>query len=94
MKIDKSWSDKRALELFEKLPLEEVSNEANFLAPLHTKGRTASVLCDDVKYGQRLVAGELGTDNVWWEVEYVGEPKKVRVTGTVQDQSEPIKVVG
>jgi len=86
-------SNDKALELLESLPLEKVSNEANFLAPLHTTGRQASVLCDDVNFGKRLVAGELGTENIWWEVEYVGEPKKIRLTGTVQDDSKPIKGV-
>lgn len=86
-------SSKKALELLEGVPLEQVSNEANFLAPLHTKGRTASILCEDPNYGKRLVAGELGTDNVWWE--YAMDPKsgKLKVTGTVNDQSEPIKGV-
>ena len=86
-------SNEKALRLLEELPLEKVSNEANFLAPLHTKGRTASILCDDVNYGKRLVAGELGTDDVWWELEYVGGQHKVRVTGTVNESSVPIKVV-
>lgn len=84
-------SDKKALELLEQIPLEKVANEANFLAPLQTTGRQASILCDDVNYGKRLVAGELGTDNVWWELEM--EKGKVRVTGTVQESSTPIKVV-
>jgi hypothetical protein len=85
-------TDQQALKLLEELPLEKVSNEANFLAPLLTKGRTASVVCDDPLYGQRLVAGELGTDNVWWEYEM--QDGRVKVIGTVQDQSKPIKVVG
>lgn len=84
-------SDKKALELLEQMPLEKVSNEANFTAPLLTTGRQASVLCDDPNYGKRLVAGELGTDNVWWE--YAMENGRLRVTGTVQDSNEPIKVV-
>lgn len=86
-------SDKKALELLEGLPLEEVSNEANFLAPLHTTGQTASILCDDVNYGRRLVAGQLGTDNVWWEYEMDKATHKVRVTGTVTEKSTVIKGV-
>jgi len=86
-------SNEKALKLLEDLPLERVSNEANFLAPLHVTGRSASILCDDVNYGKRLVAGELGTDNVWWEFEYVGGDYKVRVTGTVNEQSMPVRVV-
>ncbi len=75
------------------IPLKEVANEANFLAPLHTTGRMASVLCEDLNYGKRLIAGELGTEDVWWEVEYVPADNKVRVTGTVQERAEPIKIV-
>jgi len=86
-------SNDKALELLENLPLEKVANESSFLAPLYTTGRQASVLCDDVNFGKRLVAGELGTENIWWEVEYVGEPKKIRLTGTVQDEAKPIKGV-
>lgn len=85
-------SNRKALELLESLPIEKVSNEANFLAPLHTKGRQASVLCEDPNYGKRLVAGELGTDNVWWEYE-MDPTGKLRVTGTVNDESTPIKGV-
>lgn len=84
-------SDKHAMELLEELPLEQVANEANFLAPLHTTGRVASILCDDVEYGKRMVAGELGTDDVWWQLEYVPEQNKVRLTGTVNESSQPIK---
>jgi hypothetical protein len=87
-------SDQKALELLESIPLEKVSNESQFLAPLHVTGRTASIVCDDVNYGKRLVAGELGTDEVWWELEYVPEANKVRVIGTVQDGASPVKVVG
>ena len=86
-------TDKKALELLEELPLEQVANEANFLAPLHVTGRTASILCDDPLYGRRLVAGELGTENVWWEYEMDKTSGKLRVTGTVQDESSPVKVV-
>jgi hypothetical protein len=86
--------DKKALELFEELPLSEVANEANFLAPLHTTGRTASVLCDDPLYGQRLIAGELGTEDIWWEYEMDKAAGKLRVTGTVNEKSTPVKVVG
>ena len=86
-------SNDKALELLGGLPLEEVASEANFLAPLHVKGRTASIVCEDVNYGKRLVAGELGTENIWWELEYVPEQHKVRLTGTVQDEAKPIKVV-
>lgn len=84
-------SNKQALELLENLPLQQVSNEANFLAPLHVKGRTASVLCEDPNYGRRLVAGELGTDDVFWEYEM--ENGKVRVIGTLQESARPVKVV-
>ena len=86
-------SDKKALELLEGLPLEEVSNERNFLAPLHTTGRTASVLCDDPLYGKRLIAGELGTEDIWWEFELDKTAGKLRVTGTVNDSAKPIKGV-
>lgn len=81
------------MELLESLPLEQVSNEANFLAPVLATGRQASVLCDDPNYGKRLVAGELGTDDVWWEYELDRETGKVRVIGTVQDHATPIKGV-
>lgn len=84
-------SDQKALKLLEELPLEQVSNEGSFLAPLHTTGRQASVLCEDPNYGKRLVAGELGTEDIWWE--YALEGSKVRVTGTVQERAEPIKGV-
>lgn len=83
--------NKKALELLESVPLEEVANEANFLAPLHTTGQTASILCDDVNYGKRLVAGQLGTDNVWWEYEMDPTTHKLRVTGTVTQKSTVIK---
>ena len=86
-------ADKKALELLEQLPLEQVANESNFLAPLLTQGRQASIVCSDVEYGKRLVAGELGTDNVWWELEYIPEQNKVRLTGTVNEESMPVKVV-
>jgi len=85
-------SDKDATKLLEELPLDKVANESNFLAPLHVTGRQASVLCDDPNYGRRLVAGELGTEDVWWSYEM--ENGRLRVTGTVQDESKPIKVVG
>ena len=84
-------SNKKALELFEEIPLEQVSNEANFLAPLHTTGRQASIVCSDVEYGKRLVAGELGTDDIFWELEYIPEQNKVRLTGTTHDSNTPIK---
>lgn len=86
-------SNKRALELLEGLPLEQVQNESNFLAPLHTTGRTASVLCEDPNFGRRLVAGELGTDDVYWEYEMDEKSHKLRVTGTVIDHNTPIKGV-
>lgn len=82
-------ADDKALRLLEEMPLEKVANERNFLAPLHSLGRQASIVCEDVNYGKRLVAGELGTDNVWWELEM--EDGKVRVTGTVQDSATPLK---
>ncbi len=85
--------NQKALQLLEELPLEQVANEANFLAPLEVTGRMATILCDDVNYGKRLVAGELGTDNVWWELAYDRDAHKVRVTGTVNEKSSPIKVV-
>lgn len=53
--------------------------------------RQASILCDDVNFGQRLVAGELGTDDVRWRFEM--ENGKVRVTGTVNDSASPVKVM-
>ncbi len=86
-------ADKKALELLEELPLDKVANEDNFLAPLHTTGRTASIVCEDVNYGRRILAGELGTENVWWELEYLPADNKVRVTGTVNESSTPVKVV-
>jgi hypothetical protein len=82
-----------AIRLLEELPLSDVANEANFLAPLHTTGRTASVLCDDPDYGKRLIAGELGTNDIWWEYELDREAGKLKVTGTVNEKSTPVKVV-
>jgi hypothetical protein len=46
---------------------------------------SATVLCSDINYGKRLVAGELGTENVEWKVEYVPETHQIRLTGTVKD---------
>lgn len=86
-------SDERALKLLQELSMEDVANEQNFLAPLHTVGRQASVLCDDPLYGKRLVAGELGTDDVWWEYEFDESAGKLRVIGTVNEKSTPIKGV-
>lgn len=86
-------TNKQAIEILEQAPIEQVANEANFLAPLLTTNRSASIVCDDVNYGKRLVAGELGTNDIWWELEYVPEANKVRVTGTVQEEASPIKVL-
>lgn len=49
--------------------------------------RTASTVCSDVNFGKRLLAGELGTENVDWQVEYLPELKKVRLTGTVKEEA-------
>ena len=46
---------------------------------------TATVLCSDINYGKRLIAGELGTEDIKWEVEYVAETHQVRLTGTVKE---------
>ena len=86
-------SNKQAVELLEQLPLDQVANEANFLAPLLTTNRTATIVCEDVNYGKRMLAGELGSENVWWELEYIPEQNKVKLTGTVQEDSVPVKVL-
>ncbi len=86
-------SNQKALELLGNLEMDKVANERNFLAPLHVQGRTASILCEDPLYAKRLIAGELGTEDIWWSYEMDQETGKLRVSGTVQESSKPIKVV-
>jgi hypothetical protein len=100
MKIPNS----KALELLEQLPLKDVANERNFLAPLLIKGRSAETSFPDsetpsVEIAKRRIAEALGqtgptnSNNVWYQIEYNNSTGTHTVKGTLLNDSMPIKVV-
>lgn len=49
--------------------------------------RSVTVTCQDPEYGKRRVVGELGTENVDWNIQMDTSSGKVqiKVTGTVKE---------
>lgn len=97
-------SNQKALELLEGLPLADVSNETNFLAPLHVKGRSVSTEYNDagdikMEQAKRRIAHALGVtgsttnNNVWYEIQYNNSTGVHKITGTLLNDSAPIKIV-
>jgi hypothetical protein len=92
-------TDQKALELLETMPLEKVSNEAQFLAPLHVKGRSISTEFADVENAKRRIADALGAtgpnwnNNVWYEVQYNNNTGVHKITGTLLNSADVVKVV-
>lgn len=95
------YSDKHALDLLEGLPLDKVSNEANFLAPLFVKGRSVSTEFADpnnarLEQAKKRIAEALGqseNSNIWFEVQYNNSTGVHKIKGTLLNDSVPIKVV-
>jgi hypothetical protein len=94
-------SDSKALELLESIPMSDVSNEANFLAPLHVKGRSVSTEFADpnnarLDAAKKRIAEALGqtqNDNIWFEIQYNNSTGVHKIKGTLLNDSVPIKVV-
>jgi hypothetical protein len=84
--------------------MDKVSNEANFLAPLHIRGRSVSTEYTDpgnvkLEQAKRRIADALGAvgptdnNNVWYEVQYDNNTGVHKIKGTLLNDSVPIKVV-
>ena len=91
-------SNQKALQLLEQMPLKDVANERNFLAPLIVKGRTASTSFPDtetpsVADAKKRIAEALGTTNVWYEILYDNNAGVHKISGISLDNSEVVKVV-
>jgi hypothetical protein len=97
-------SNQKALELLEQIPLKEVANERNFLAPLIVRGRTASTSFPDsespsVEIAKRRIAEALGqsgptnNNNVWYQIDYNNSTGTHTIKGTLLNDSTVVKVV-
>jgi len=97
-------SNQKALELLEQMPLKDVANERNFLAPLLIQGRTASTSFPDtetpsVEIAKRRIAEALGqtgptnSNNVWYQIDYNNSTGTHTIKGTLLNDSVPVKVV-
>ncbi len=94
-------TNQKALELLESVPMADVSNEANFLAPLHVKGRSVSTEFADpnnarLEQAKKRIAAALGqSDNsdIWFEVQYNNSTGVHKIKGTLLNDSTPVKIV-
>jgi hypothetical protein len=94
-------SNDKALKLLEEIPLKDVSNEANFLAPLFVKGRSVSTEFADpnnarLEAAKKRIAEALGqtqNDNIWFEIQYNNSTGVHKIKGTLLNDSTPVKIV-
>lgn len=91
------FNNDAALKLLEEFPLEKVSNEDRFLAPVVISNRKAELTIptldcwgDEAKLARMKLEAELGTRELWISFEQDRETKTTKVKAEAVDSISPV----